>query len=386
VGLIASGLMSFAPDVGDFIWNGPFWRISADLVFTTVKALLSVALPHVIADRSTMTLGSPQFLVTIMAGCSGWEGTALMLVFSSSWLCFLRNDFRFPQALLLIPTAMVFMWICNAVRITVLILIGAAGAADIALDGFHSEAGWIAFNGVALGFAIWAGKLSWFALQTPEKRGSADFFTSPTVSHLLPFLSMLAAGMISRALAAGFEWFYPLRLILVTAVLWRFRRSYAQLDWHFSRLAAVVGGIICLIWLALAHFTPAPPPGPAAATLARIPSLFRIAWVLCRIIAGIITVPFAEELAFRGFLIRGLLSRDFDGLSPRAYTWWSVLISSLAFGVLHGGQWLAGFIAGVLYAAIYLRRGRIGDAVLAHATTNGLLAAWVLWTGDWSLW
>ena len=47
---------------------------------------------------------------------------------------------------------------------------------------------------------------------------------------------------------------------------------------------------------------------------------------------------------------------------------------------------LAGILAGLLYATAFLRRGRIGDAVVAHALTNAMLAAWVLWTGSWYLW
>ena len=39
---------------------------------------------------------------------------------------------------------------------------------------------------------------------------------------------------------------------------------------------------------------------------------------------------------------------------------------------------LAGTLAGLLYAITFLRHGRIGDAVVAHATTNALLAALVL--------
>jgi hypothetical protein len=40
----------------------------------------------------------------------------------------------------------------------------------------------------------------------------------------------------------------------------------------------------------------------------------------------------------------------------------------------------------MLYALALSRRGRLSDAVLAHATTNALLAAYVLTTGAWSLW
>jgi len=54
--------------------------------------------------------------------------------------------------------------------------------------------------------------------------------------------------------------------------------------------------------------------------------------------------------------------------------------------MLHGDRWLAGSIAGMFYAAVTLRSGRIGDAVVAHATTNALLAAWVIISGSWDLW
>lgn len=61
-------------------------------------------------------------------------------------------------------------------------------------------------------------------------------------------------------------------------------------------------------------------------------------------------------------------------------------LSSLAFGLLHGERWVAGSLAGLIYAAVFLRRGRIGDAVAAHATTNALLAAWVLAGARRELW
>jgi CAAX prenyl protease-like protein len=64
----------------------------------------------------------------------------------------------------------------------------------------------------------------------------------------------------------------------------------------------------------------------------------------------------------------------------------SVLISSVAFGLMHGDRWLAGTLAGLIYAIAFLRRGRIGDAVVAHTTTNALLAAWVLVGGRWYFW
>jgi CAAX prenyl protease-like protein len=84
--------------------------------------------------------------------------------------------------------------------------------------------------------------------------------------------------------------------------------------------------------------------------------------------------------------MRRIASSDFESVGWRSFAWLPFLISSAAFGLLHGERWLAGTIAGMLYALVMLRRGRIGEAVAAHAITNALLAAWVLSTGTWQLW
>ena len=127
-------------------------------------------------------------------------------------------------------------------------------------------------------------------------------------------------------------------------------------------------------------------PTPAPAALLQASASSRIAWIIFRIIGAVITVPLAEEMAFRGFLLRRLASSDFEAVSWRRFSWLPFLISSAAFGLLHGERWLAGTVAGMIYALVMIRRGRIGEAVAAHAVTNALVAAWVLFTGNWQLW
>jgi CAAX prenyl protease-like protein len=112
----------------------------------------------------------------------------------------------------------------------------------------------------------------------------------------------------------------------------------------------------------------------------------RITWISFRILAATITVPIAEEMAFRGFLLRRLISQDFESVPFTRFTWFSLLASSALFGALHGGLWFAGIVAGILYSFAMIRRGRIGEAVAAHATTNALLAVYVLAFGQWHLW
>ena len=48
--------------------------------------------------------------------------------------------------------------------------------------------------------------------------------------------------------------------------------------------------------------------------------------------------------------------------------------------------WLAGTVAGMFYAWAQYRRGKVGDAIMAHATTNALIDAEVLTFGNWNLW
>ena len=97
------------------------------------------------------------------------------------------------------------------------------------------------------------------------------------------------------------------------------------------------------------------------------------------------TVPIAEELAFRGFLYRRLVDADFERVSFRQFTWVAFAVSSVLFGVMHG-RWLAGTLAGMCYALVMYRRGELGDAIAAHAITNAMIAAYVLATGHWLLW
>ena len=96
-------------------------------------------------------------------------------------------------------------------------------------------------------------------------------------------------------------------------------------------------------------------------------------------------MPIAEELAFRGYLMRKLIADDFESVRLDQFTWVSFLVSSALFGVLHG-QWLAGTFAGMVCAAALYRKGLLADAVVAHSVTNALLSAYVLTSHDWSLW
>jgi exosortase E/protease (VPEID-CTERM system) len=368
------------------IWDAPQTWGSAFLQRTTfheVGRLLQLFYPHVSSDPATYTVFLPKFDTTIAGGCSGIEGLCLTLLFSTGWLWYARKELRFPQALLLIPCALSLIWILNIFRIAMLLAIGNSGHPDVADIGFHSEAGWIAFNSVSLTLLAAADRIRWL-----RKSGSVDKIAERNVAaiYLLPFLAILVADSLSKAASSGFEWFYPLRFLLAAIVLWHYRKEYQRMDWSFGWEGPVAGVLVFLMWLGLSRWTLGSANNTLGATLAGMPTLGRISWIAFRTAAAVVTVPIAEELAFRGFLLRRLTSADPESIAYRNVTPLAIMLSSTAFGVMHGNLWLAGILAGIIYALVIKRTGRLGEAFAAHATTNLLLAVWVLTRSDWGLW
>ena len=358
------------------------WQPLARTTFRVVGAMLGVIYPQVVSQPDRLRLGTPGFTVRIAPECSGYEGIGLLLAFLAVYLWVYRRELRFPAALVLLPIGAVTMWVVNALRIVALIAIGTAGWREIALGGFHSQAGWIAFNAIALSFVVLLNRGRYFRNEAAV--ATVAHHDDATPAYLVPFLVVVACAMITGTFAAGIDWLYPVRVVAAAWMLWLFRRSYAHLGWTISWRAIAIGCVTFAIWIALVPSGPAGQPLPTA--LQSVPFAWAAAWLALRIVGYTVTVPLVEELAFRGYLTRRLMGSDFEHLPLGMFSWWSFVVSSLLFGALHGGFWLAGTIAGMTFALALYQRRAIGDAVVAHATTNGLIAMYVLTTGRWSMW
>ena len=332
------------------------------------------------ADAATSSIGSPRFHVEIAPQCSGYEGIGLIAVFLATYVWLHRQELHLRRALLLLPLAIVGIWLLNAVRITALIAIGTWGSPDVAAGGFHSQAGWLAFNAIGLATVALTQQIGWF-----HKRQGELSARSTAPAFLVPLLVLLATMMVTGAFQSGFDWLYPLRVVVVGATLLCFRRSYIGLFRSWSWQAIAIGVVVFLVWMALEPAATEETKLGLPEPLASAPAGWAIVWVVFRVLGSVITVPLAEELAFRGYLPRRLQAADFESVPIGRFTWLSFLISSLLFGLLHG-RWLAGTLAGMFYAASLYRRRDLAEPVLAHAVTNALIAAYVLLTGTWSLW
>ena len=359
------------------------WDPTAALTFDLVRRLLTPILPSLTADAATRVLSTGRFAVQIADVCSGLEGGGLMLAFSSAWLLYFRHEYIFPRALLLIPASIAAIFALNVLRIAALMLIGNAGFPDVAVYGFHSQAGWIAFNGVACALVLVSRRSAWLN-RTVGRADASPATHNPTAAYLMPLLAILAAGAVTRALASDFEFLYPLRVAAGLWMLMHYRRTLAALDWGWSWRGPTCGVLVFLLWIGSAHLLLHAAGIPEK--LAALPPALRGLWIISRLGGGVLIVPIAEELAYRGYLMRRLQKADFDALPFQAVRWLALAATAVLFGLVHGALWLPGIAAGVVFGLLVVRRGQIGEAVVAHATSNAMIAASVLGWGQWQLW
>jgi CAAX protease family protein len=67
------------------------------------------------------------------------------------------------------------------------------------------------------------------------------------------------------------------------------------------------------------------------------------------------------------------------------WTAWAVVASSATFGGIHAG-FLAGALAGLVFAVVQVRGGSLSHPVLARVASNAAVAAYVIGAGQWWLW
>lgn len=355
------------------------WAPLGQATFEVCVFLLKLVYADVIVESATFILGTADFVVQVGEQCSGYEGIALVTLFTGFYLSAFRAEFRFPNALILLPLGIFTIWLLNAVRITLLIIIGHEISPDIAIGGFHSQAGWIFF--VMVSTLLLLASHRWSFIRTQETQPAP---LNTAAALLIPLVVLLAMTLLTGAFSAGFDWLYPLRVVATGSVIIYLWRHFRLAAWTPLAMPLAAGVVVFVIWLLLV--TP-DTVGDQAFTqsLQQVPVAYAALWLVFRVIGSVVTVPIAEELAFRGYLMRRIGGQGFGEDTPLKFSWLAFLASSLLFGLLHQA-WLAGLLAGLVYGLVRYHRDRLSDAIIAHATTNLLLFVYATITGHWSVW
>jgi exosortase E/protease (VPEID-CTERM system) len=300
-----------------------------------------------------------------------------------------RARLRFPRALWLLPVAVLAVVVGNVLRIALLIAVGVNISPEIALSGFHSKAGWLFFCGIALALIAAVQHTCWLSRDLPPAAISSDGSDgtwSPARTYLLPLLALIGTSLVTALFSTGFDKLYWLRIVAVALALYSQRAHLPRPSWPVSWHAPAIGCGVFALWLWLVPLPPAAQVEALQQELAALGSPWSQLWLALKVLGSVVAVPIAEELAFRGFLLRRLIASDFSEVDKTRMTPLALAVSSLAFGALHPGAVAAACLAGVAYALAQQLRGRMADAIVAHAVTNALIALDVLLGGAYWLW
>jgi exosortase E/protease (VPEID-CTERM system) len=358
------------------------WWLFQGSTLLAVTAFLRLCGQIAVIGPASNQIRTPTFSAEVSPYCSGLEGLGVMIAFLAFYFWTFRRELRFPQVFLLIPVGLALEWFLNSVRIAVLILLGTWNQTAVEKN-FHSIAGWLFASVVSFALVTASWRIPAFTKLGYEPKDHP--LSNPAGVYLVPLLVIIATAMFTKIFYAGFDLLYPLRVFATAGSFYFYRRELAAIRWSASFGVVALGLLVFAMWIALARHNDPSLNAIFAAGLNSLPTWERSAWLSFRVVGAVVTVPIAEELAFRGYLMRKLIADDFESVRLGQFTWVSFLASSILFGALHG-EWLAGILAGMGFATALYRRGLLSDAIVTHSVANALLSAYVLTTHNWSLW
>lgn len=182
---------------------------------------------------------------------------------------------------------------------------------------------------------------------------------------------------------------YAVKITVVIGLLWTMRSAYSELHWPINSnfrtwVIAIIAGILVFVaWInLLADWMVM---GEAVGFDPRDNNEVDWFLVTVRLIGAALVVPVMEELFWRSFLMRWLAHPNFLAVNPAQVGVKAFCITAILFAIAHS-LWFAGLFAGIVYNMLYMRSGTLWSPILAHATTNGILGIWIIYTGNWGFW
>ena len=215
--------------------------------------------------------------------------------------------------------------------------------------------------------------------------------------RVLPFVLFMALlglrGQWQPAWWPGFDerWLYGAQALLPALLLAWCWREYGEFNRQNlptageAALAVAVGLGVFGLWIHLdAPWMQLVTP---SASFVPLDAQGQLDWplIVTRWLGATLLVPLMEELFWRSFLMRWLQEPRFEGLLPQRVGLKAIVLSTFVFMLAHT-LWLAAVLAGLAYAWLYVKTGRLWTSVIAHAVTNGALGIWVVATGQWQFW
>lgn len=183
--------------------------------------------------------------------------------------------------------------------------------------------------------------------------------------------------------------------IVTAMLLWRF----PVLKPHWNLIPAIIVGLVGIVlWIALSSLhlekyllvmLPGwlrPESRVAFNPIEQLDSVaFAWMFIAVRFIGLAVLVPVAEELFWRGFLLRWLEKEDWQSVKFGDFGLQSGAIVVVLFTLAHP-EWLAAIVYCSLINGYFWLKKDLWGCVVAHAVSNGVLGVYILATASWQLW
>ncbi len=218
-------------------------------------------------------------------------------------------------------------------------------------------------------------------------------------SYILPFTLYLLGVNVATWLPNVYPVTYTVVVVLVAAVTWRLLRGRRIVAPHWRVGEAIIVGLLGIVlWIGLselrleegiaAHFPSWLRPQTRVAydpfqQLTRPLAIW--GFIAVRLIGLVVLVPLAEEIFWRGFLLRWLTSARWEEVPLGRFSCTSFLVVTLLFTLAHV-EWLAAAVYCALLNGFFYWRKNLWSCIVAHSVSNLLLGLYVLLTGAWWLW
>ena len=206
-------------------------------------------------------------------------------------------------------------------------------------------------------------------------------------------------GLFLGCLWVGGQWpalfvpSYVVRVVATAGALFLLRSHYTRVRWDYWWLGLIVGAVGIVQWVGMQavlerHVPLFRPSGDVFDPAERFPVAWRFwSFAAVRLAGAVLVVPVMEELFWRDWMWRTVLApNDFKLARVGEWAWPPLLVVTGAFATVHGHWWPTAVVWGLLIGGLLVYTKSLGACIVAHATTNLLLGAYVLVYHQWSLW
>lgn len=219
------------------------------------------------------------------------------------------------------------------------------------------------------------------------------------IPFILPFALYLGFIQLSAQFPNQYPIIYTICVFLIGAITLYLLRGKGILKMHRNIAPGVIFGVVGIVaWILVSRLhleqsiiSLLPEwlqPGERAAFnpfLSIDSKVGQWGFITVRLLGLAVLVPVVEEVFWRGFLLRWVVSPEWQDQEIGFFSLKSFLWVTLLFTLTHP-EWIAAAIyCSLLNILLYWRRD-LWDCFIAHGTSNLLLGIYVISSGAWELW